>query len=119
MEKNLKETIYIFIYIHIYVLFQIFFHYRLLQDIEYSSLCYTVNLFCLSILYIVACICKSHTPNLSLPLSPLVIKILFSMSVCFYFVMLINHFYTFLGKMFSQILCLLFKLSNLYFIFAS
>ena len=29
--------------IHIYILFQIHFHYRLLQDIEYSSLCYTVG----------------------------------------------------------------------------
>ena len=27
-------------YIHIYILFQIIFYYRLLQDIEYSSLCY-------------------------------------------------------------------------------
>ena len=37
---------------HIYIfLFQILFHYRLLQDIEYSSLCYTVGpivyLFCI------------------------------------------------------------------------
>ena len=30
-----------------------FFHYRLSQDIEYSSLCYTVGPCCLSILYIV------------------------------------------------------------------
>ena len=29
--------------IHIYILFQILFHYRLLQDIEYNSLCYTVG----------------------------------------------------------------------------
>ena len=27
---------------HIYILFQILFHYRLLQDIEYHSLCFTV-----------------------------------------------------------------------------
>ena len=32
------------IHIYIYILFQILFHYRLLQDIEYSSLCYTVRL---------------------------------------------------------------------------
>ena len=45
-------------YIYIYLfLFQILFHYRLLQDIEYSSLCYTVNSCCLSILYVVVCIC--------------------------------------------------------------
>ena len=32
------------------IFFQIIFHCRLLQDIEYSSLCYTVNPYCLSIL---------------------------------------------------------------------
>ena len=36
--------------------FQILSHYRLLQDIEYSSLCYTVGSCWLSILYIVVCI---------------------------------------------------------------
>ena len=35
--------IYLFIIIYIYILFQIPFHYRLLQDVEYSSLCYTVG----------------------------------------------------------------------------
>ena len=34
-------------YICIYILFKILFHYRLLQDIEYSSLCYTINPCCL------------------------------------------------------------------------
>ena len=34
----------------------ILFHCALLQDIEYSSLCYAVGLCCLSILYIVVCI---------------------------------------------------------------
>ncbi|CAN0438613.1 unnamed protein product [Rangifer tarandus platyrhynchus] len=29
------------------ILFQILFHYMLLQDIEYSSLCYTVSPYCL------------------------------------------------------------------------
>ena len=33
------------------------FPYRLLQGIEYSSLCYTVDPCCLYILYIVVCIC--------------------------------------------------------------
>ena len=28
---------------YIYILFQILFHFRLLQDIDYSSLCYTVG----------------------------------------------------------------------------
>ena len=40
--------------------FKILFHYSLLQDIDYSSLCYTVGLCYLSILYIVACICQSQ-----------------------------------------------------------
>ena len=43
--------------LYIYILFQILFHYSLLQDIEYSSLCCTVGPCCLSILYIVVCIC--------------------------------------------------------------
>ena len=42
---------------HTHVLFQILFDYRLLQDTEYSSLCYTVGPCSLSILYIVVCIC--------------------------------------------------------------
>ena len=37
--------------------FQIIFHYRLLQDIECISLCYTVNACCVSILHTVVCIC--------------------------------------------------------------
>ena len=49
------------------VLFQILFHFRLLQVIEYSSLCYTVGP-CLSILDIVVCICYSQIPNLFLPI---------------------------------------------------
>ena len=46
----------IYIIYNIYISFQVTFHYRLLQDIEYSSLCYTVGPCCLSILYIVVCI---------------------------------------------------------------
>ena len=41
--------------IYIYILFQILFHYRLVQDTEYSSLCYKLGP-CLPILYIVMCI---------------------------------------------------------------
>ena len=37
--------------------FQIIFHYRLLQGIENRSLCHIVDLYCLSVLHIVACIC--------------------------------------------------------------
>ena len=47
---------------------QILSHYRLLQDIEYSSLCCVVGPCSLSILYMVVCICQSHSPNLSLSL---------------------------------------------------
>ena len=47
---------YIYIYIYIYILVHILFHYGLSQDIEYSSLCYTVGPCCLSILYIKVCI---------------------------------------------------------------
>ena len=41
----------------VYVFFQTLFHYRLLQDIEYNSLCYTVGPCWLYILYTVVCIC--------------------------------------------------------------
>ena len=39
------------------VLFQILFHHRLSQDIEYSPLVHRAGPCCLSVLYIVACIC--------------------------------------------------------------
>ena len=45
------------IYIHKCILFQVIFHYQLLRDTEYSSICYAVGLYCLSILYMVGCIC--------------------------------------------------------------
>ena len=66
-----------------YILFQIFFHYGLSQNIVYSSLCYTLGPCCLSILYIIVCICPSQTPNPSLPHapSPLATTSPFSMSV--------------------------------------
>ena len=41
----------------VYILFPILFHNGLPQDIEYRSLCYTVGTCCLSILYIIICIC--------------------------------------------------------------
>ena len=46
-----------YIYIHMYILFQILFRYGLLEDIEYCSLQDTIKLCCLSILYIMVCIC--------------------------------------------------------------
>ena len=46
------------IYICIYILFlSILFHYGLSEDIEYSSLCYIVEPYCLSILYMKAYSC--------------------------------------------------------------
>ena len=50
------SVIYIYTHTHIYVciIFQILFHYRLLRDTEYSSLCYTAGPYCLPTLYIVA-----------------------------------------------------------------
>ena len=39
------------------ILFLFLFHYSPLQGIEYSSLCYTVEPCCFSVLYIVVCIC--------------------------------------------------------------
>ena len=43
--------------IHIYVHFHILFHFCLPQGIEHSSLCYAVGPCCLSILYMIVCIC--------------------------------------------------------------
>ena len=54
------------IHIHASILFQILFPFRLLQNIEQSSLCYTVGLCWLSIINIAVCTCQSQTPNLSL-----------------------------------------------------
>ena len=42
--------------IHIHILFNIPFHYGLLQDTEYSSLCYAVGPV-VYVLYVVVCIC--------------------------------------------------------------
>ena len=37
--------------LYVYILFQILFHYRLLQDIDYSSPCRTVDPFLISFIY--------------------------------------------------------------------
>ena len=60
------------IHIHVSILFQILFPFRLLQNIEQSSLCYTVGHCWLYVLNIDVCTCQSQTPSLSLPptLSP-------------------------------------------------
>ena len=75
---------YIYVCMYTHILFQVIFHYTLLQDIEYSSLCYTMGPYWLSSLYIVVCICYSETSILSLPPSPLVTVSLLSMSVCLF-----------------------------------
>ena len=71
------------IHIHVSILLQILFPFRLLHNMEQSSLCYTVGPCWLSILNIIACIYQSQTPNLSLPptFPPLVTINLFSKSV--------------------------------------
>ena len=58
------------IHIHVSILFQILFLFRLLQNIEQSSLCSTVGLCWLSILNIAVGTCQSQTPNLSAPPFP-------------------------------------------------
>ena len=55
---------YIYIYIYFFFFFQILLPYRLLQSIEYSSLCYPAGPCWLSILYIVVYICQSQTSNI-------------------------------------------------------
>ena len=54
---DLLFLLYIYTHINIDILFKVLFHYRLLQDIEYSFLCYIVDPFYLSILCIKVCIC--------------------------------------------------------------
>ena len=70
------------------ILFWIFFsHYRLVQDIEYSSLCYIVGPYYLSILYTVICIFEPQAPCLSIPLFPFGNdKFVFYVYKCFCFV---------------------------------
>ena len=51
-------------------LFQILFPFTLLQNIEQSSLCYTVGPCWLCVLNIAVCTCQSQTPNLSFPPLP-------------------------------------------------
>ena len=53
-------------HMHIYILFQILFHYGLLQDAEYSSLCYTAGL-CLSVLCAAAAKSFQSCPILCYP----------------------------------------------------
>ena len=68
-----QHTLYIYIYIYVLCLTYIYicsfpypFHYDLSEDTEYSFLCSTVGPCCLSIIYIIVCICYSQTPSSSL-----------------------------------------------------
>ena len=76
------------LYVHIFL---DYFPYRLLQDIEYSSLCSTISLCCLSVLYTVVCICQSHS-HLSIPhsLPPLVTMLVFMSISLFLFCIYIH-----------------------------
>ena len=83
-------------------IFQIVFYYRLLQDIEYISLCYTGNPCHLSILCIVFV-----SVNLILLIYPsltfyLVVITVFSVSVSLFLFCIQIHFYYFLDYAFEQ-----------------
>ena len=54
---------------YMYILYQILFHYRLLQDAECSSLSYVVGPYCLPILYVIVCV-YVNTKLLIYPLPP-------------------------------------------------
>ena len=69
------------IHIHVSILFQILFPFRLLHCIEQSSLYYTAGPCWLSILNIAVCTCQPQTPNLSPPSAPPVTISSFSKSV--------------------------------------
>ena len=71
------------IHIHVSILFEILFPFRLLQNIEQSSLCYTVGSCWLSILKRVVCIYSSQTHNVSLATTfPLWQPFVFCLWVC-------------------------------------
>ena len=63
--------VYIYRFTYMYISFQIHFPYRLLQESVYSTVCYTVGFYCLSILHILLHIFSSQTPYLSLSFFPL------------------------------------------------
>ena len=72
---------------HISILFQVLFPYKLLQNIEYSSLYYLVGPCWLSIVYIVECVYLCQTPNLSTTLLSLLVTMRFFCFVLFCFYM--------------------------------
>ena len=62
------------IHIHVSILFQILFPFRLLQNIEQSSLCSTVGPCWFSLLNTAVCACQSQTPNITILNSSLLIS---------------------------------------------
>ena len=69
-----------YIYIYIYILFQILFHYRLLEHTEYRPLCHVVGPCCLAILCIIN-VCMLIPNSYLSPPTPLVTISLFSLLV--------------------------------------
>ena len=53
-SKVIPFYIYVYSFSNIDILFQILFHFRLLQDVEYSSLCHTVGPYPLSNFFFLA-----------------------------------------------------------------
>ena len=58
-EQNFHFFSYVYMYICVRIIFQILLHFSFLQDIEHSSLCYTVSPCCLavSLLLLLATLC--------------------------------------------------------------
>ena len=73
------------------ILFPILFLFRLLQNIEWSFLCYTVGPCWLSILNVAVCTCQSQTFNVFLPF-PLPTRGLFPSNCYFLFFFSKLHF---------------------------
>ena len=67
-KSDLDSCIYLSISIYTHILFQILFHHGLLQDIAYSSLCFTVEPCCSSVY---TWYCVSANPELLIYPSPL------------------------------------------------
>ena len=85
-SSTAKWFSYTHIYMYIYILFQILFHYMLLQDIEYSSPCCAVDPCWLSILYMVVHIYVNPKFQYIPPIiSPLEAISFFSISVSLYY----------------------------------
>ena len=59
--KQSDSVLHMYVCVYIYIFFS-YFHYDLLQDIEYSSLCFTVEPCGLFILYIILCIFSPKLP---------------------------------------------------------